>query len=62
MLFLGIWCNIDSIFELIPNGEIYSPGKWVVFYIGLSKLFDMATGVNQEIVGTSKYYKIDLLF
>ena len=22
----------------------------------------MATGVNQEIVGTSKYYKIDLLF
>ena len=34
----------------------------MVFYIGLSKLFDMATGVNQEIVGTSKYYKIDLLF
>lgn len=62
LIFLGIWCNIDNIFKLIPNGEIYSPGKWVVFYIGLSKLFDMATGVNQEIVGTSKYYKIDLLF
>lgn len=62
LLFLGIWCNIDNIFRLIPNGEIYSPGKWVVFYIGLSKLFDMATGVNQEIVGTSKYYKIDLVF
>lgn len=62
LIFLGIWCNVDSIFKLIPNGEIYAPGKWVVFYIGLSKLFDMATGVNQEIVGTSKYYKIDLLF
>jgi len=62
LIFLGIWCNIDNIFKLIPNGEIYAPGKWVVFYIGLSKLFDMATGVNQEIVGTSKYYKIDLLF
>ena len=62
LIFLGIWCNIDNIFKLIPNGEIYSPGKWVVFYIGLSKLFDMAAGVNMEIVGTSKYYKIDLLF
>lgn len=62
LLFLGIWCNIDNLFKLIPNGETFTPGKWVVFYIGLSKLFDMATGVNQEIVGTSKYYKIDLLF
>lgn len=62
LIFLGIWCNIDSIFKLIPNGEVYTPGKWVVFYVGLSKLFDMAAGVNQEIVGTSKYYKIDLVF
>ena len=62
LIFLGIWCNIENIFNLIPNGEIYAQGKWVVFFIGLSKLFDMATGVNQEIVGTSKYYKIDLLF
>lgn len=62
LLFLGIWCNIDNIFKIIPNGEIFSPGKWVVFWIGLSKLFDMATGVNQEIIRTSKYYKIDLFF
>ena len=62
LIFLGIWCNIENVFKLIPNGEIYAQGKWVVFYIGISKLFDMATGVNQEIVGTSKYYKIDLLF
>ena len=61
-IFLGIWCNIENVFKLIPNGEIYAQGKLVVFYIGISKLFDMATGVNQEIVGTSKYYKIDLLF
>lgn len=62
LIFLGVWCNIENVFKLIPNGEIYAQGKWVVFYIGISKLFDMATGVNQEIVGTSKYYKIDLLF
>ena len=61
-IFLGIWCNIDNIFKLIPNSAIYAQGKWVVLYIGLGKLFDLATGSNYEILSTSKYYKIDLLF
>jgi O-antigen/teichoic acid export membrane protein len=61
-IFLCLWSNIDHIFRFIPNGNIYSAGKWVVFFIGLSKLFDMLTGINAEIIGTSKYYKYDLLF
>jgi O-antigen/teichoic acid export membrane protein len=62
LIFLGIWCNIDNIYRLIPNGAIYSQGKWVVFYIGLAKIFDMVTSINGEIIGTSKYYRMDLFF
>ncbi len=62
IIFLCLWCNIENIFRFIPNGESYVAGKWVVFFIGLAKLFDMATGINAEIIGTSKYYKFDLLF
>ncbi|MDR3668254.1 MAG: oligosaccharide flippase family protein [Ignavibacteriaceae bacterium] len=62
LLFLLIWVNIENVFKLIPHGSVYSQGKWVVFIIGLGYLFDMTTGINQEIVGTSKYYKIDLMF
>ena len=62
LLFLLIWVNIENVFKLIPHGSVYSQGKWVVFIIGLGYMFDMTTGINQEIVGTSKYYKIDLLF
>ena len=62
LIFIGIWSNIENIFHLMPNSSIYIQGKWVVFYIGISKLFDMATGINAEIVGTSKFYKLDLLF
>jgi O-antigen/teichoic acid export membrane protein len=62
LLFLLIWVNIENIFKLIPHGSVYSQGKWVVFIIGLGYMFDMTTGINQEIIGTSKYYKIDLLF
>jgi O-antigen/teichoic acid export membrane protein len=61
-LFLLIWSNIDNIFQVIPNGEEYIAGKWVVFWIGLGRLFDLLTGSNSEIVGTSKYYKMDLIF
>lgn len=61
-IFILIWTNIDNLFQLIPNGEIYKEGKWVVFFLGIGKLFDLATGVNAEIVGTSKYYKYDILF
>jgi O-antigen/teichoic acid export membrane protein len=62
ILFSLLWCNIDKIFKLIPHGENFIAGKWVVFWIAIAKLFDMATGVNQEIIGTSKYYKMDLIF
>jgi len=62
VIFLVVWLNIDSIFSLIPHGDIYREGKWVVFLISLAKLFDMLTGINAEIIGTSRYYKKDLLF
>jgi O-antigen/teichoic acid export membrane protein len=61
-IFLAVWLNIDNLFSLIPNGDIYREGKWVVFLISFAKLFDMLTGINAEIIGTSRYYKIDLLF
>jgi hypothetical protein len=60
LLFLGVWCNIDDIFALIPNGETFKAGKWVVLVIALSRLTDMATGINSEIVLNSKYYRFDL--
>lgn len=62
LLFLLIWCNIDNIFKFVPNGNTFALGKWVVFYLGLGKLFDMAMGVNAEIITTSKYYKYDIFF
>jgi O-antigen/teichoic acid export membrane protein len=62
MIFLLVWSNIDGLFSLIPHGDIYREGKWVVFWIGLAKLFDMLTGINAEIIGTSRYYRMDLLF
>lgn len=37
-------------------------GKWVVFFIALGSLIDMATGANSSIFGTSAYYRIQTYF
>lgn len=61
ILFAGVWINIDAIFAIIPNGETFAAGKYVVLFIALGKLFDMATGINKQIIEASNYYKYNLL-
>jgi O-antigen/teichoic acid export membrane protein len=59
-LFGGIWVNIDSI--LIILGPEYEAGKWVIFFIGVAYLIDMATGANNLIIAYSRYYRMALWF
>ncbi|MFN4255023.1 MAG: lipopolysaccharide biosynthesis protein [Saprospiraceae bacterium] len=60
-LFLAIWVSLDSLFKILPNGEAVSAGKWVFFFIGLSRLIEMTTGLNNTIVYYSKYYAWSLV-
>lgn len=61
LLFALIWSNIDTIYHFVPNREIYQAGKWVVFYIALGKIFDVAFSVNGEILVFSNYYRFNLV-
>jgi O-antigen/teichoic acid export membrane protein len=58
-MFLGIWCSIDDLFALMPKGDQYIEGKWVVLWLGIGRLIDMATGVNGQILIYSRYYRIN---
>ena len=60
ILFVLVWTNIDDLFMIIPNGDIYSEGKWVVFFIAISKLFAISTGCNLEILQVSDHYRYSL--
>lgn len=59
-LFLGVWLNIDNIFEILP--EEYALGKYVVLFVGLAQVFDMLSGTNNEIISSSKYYRWNTYF
>ena len=61
-LFLGIWSNIDSIFGIIPKSDIYTQGKYVVLMVGISRIADMMTGLNSEILTNSRFYRYDIVF
>jgi len=62
LLLVILWANINSIFELMPNGDIYAAGKYVVLFIGLGKLIDVTTGINNLILTYSKYHRYLILF
>lgn len=56
-IFLGIYLNLDSLFEFLPAG--FEEGKWVIIILSLGKLFDLATGLNGTILALSPYYRYD---
>lgn len=61
-IFTLVWINIDNIFSIIPNGDIYALGKWVVFYLALSRIIATTLSFGGVLVSFSKYYYWGLFF
>ncbi len=61
LILIGVWVNLDNLFVLMPKGDNYSLGKWVVIIVGCGKLMDMIFGPSSEIIVLSKYYKFNIV-
>jgi len=61
VLFL-IWTNIDYLFDLLPNGDIYRLGKWAVLILSLSRLVYSSFAVTTTVLSYSKFYYYSLVF
>jgi O-antigen/teichoic acid export membrane protein len=62
LIFLFIWINIDALFVLLPNGEMYEAGKSVVLILGFAKIFNSTLFVSSSALNYSKYYYWSLVF
>lgn len=60
LIFVGIWGNIANVYHILPDS--YASGRYVIFWIGLSNLFIMASGISGAIMTTSRYYRTLALF
>lgn len=56
LLFGAVWISVDSLFQIVPNGETVAAGKFVLLFIGLSRIVEMGTGLNNYMVYYSRYY------
>ncbi len=59
-IFLLIWLNFTDGISTFKVKPIYLDGAWVFFLLGLTKIIDMGTGVNAQIIATSTYWKFEL--
>lgn len=67
LLFLGlliysvIFLGIENIFQIMPSKDVLMKTVLVIYIIGVTSVFNMATGFNSEIINYSKYYKFNII-
>lgn len=61
-VFVMLIGNLLTVFEILPKGDVFFQGLWVVFWLGLAQLIDMASGVSGELLYYSKHYKYGFYF
>ncbi|HWJ91589.1 MAG TPA: lipopolysaccharide biosynthesis protein [Flavisolibacter sp.] len=59
-LFCLIWLNFQDGITTFHLRESYRQAQWVFFFIGLTKIIDMGTGVNAQVIATSTLWRFEL--
>ena len=60
-LFLLMWLNfIDAVYTFHLKAT-YLNAYYVFILLGLTKIIDMGTGVNSQIIGTSTYWRFEMV-
>ena len=61
LIFGCIWISADDLYAMMANGEEAAQGKSVLLILGAAKLFDMASGMNNQLVYYSRYYRFSMI-
>ena len=62
VILILIWINIDLFFDILPNGEQYAAGKWVVLILATSKLITSAFSIGGSALSYTRWYYTGLFF
>jgi len=60
-IFISVYANLDYLLQLTSSYGTLKPLMDVFLFLGLAKLFDVATSVNHHIITYSKYYRFNLV-
>lgn len=56
-----VWLSANDLYALMPNSAEVSQGKYVLLFLGLSKLVDMGASLNNQLVYYSNYYRYSMV-
>ena len=59
-IFLLIWLNFTDGINTFKLKPLYLDTAWIFFLLGLTKIIDMGTGLNSQIINTSTYWRFEL--
>ncbi len=60
-IFGNIWLNIQPALEAFHIQKTYETAINVVFILGMVRIIDAGTGLNNIVIGTSTYWRFDFL-
>jgi O-antigen/teichoic acid export membrane protein len=60
-MFLLIWLNFSDGVLTFHLKQGYLDARIIFFYIGLTKIIEMGTGLNSQIIGTSIYWRVEII-
>ncbi len=55
-----IWINLEDLAEFLPKGKVFREGRYVILLLGVAKISDLATSINNPIINFSRYYRFNL--
>jgi O-antigen/teichoic acid export membrane protein len=58
-MFCLIWLNFTDGIYTFHLQEAYLVAQWPFFFLGLTRVIDMGTGVNSQIIGTSTFWRFE---
>jgi O-antigen/teichoic acid export membrane protein len=60
-VFLLIWLNFTDAVNTFHLKQTYLNAYYVFLLLGATKIVDMGTGVNSQIIGTSTYWRFEMI-
>ncbi|GEP97296.1 lipopolysaccharide biosynthesis protein [Chitinophaga cymbidii] len=60
-IFALVWMNLHNAFAIFHLDTIYLRGETALLILGVTKILELGTGVNSQIILTSRYWRVDFV-
>jgi len=60
-IFVVVWLNYTDAVTTFGLKPQYLESQWIFFFLGMARIIDLGTGVNAQIIGTSVFWRFELI-